>query len=347
MPRTSARSTAPRLTKCARRSARRRGSARVLTTTRAPWWPACWATSARPSPEPGVSARRCARTARRCARAHHPERRGRRRRRSRTGPVGARSVTRTRAPPWRTALVTRFSTTIRSPGSQPVDDHRRLGQLDGDDDPPMARGRRRRRPRRRARSRSTVSCSSGPASPRASACSPSSRSTSRRCWASASSSIAVAARRVHVGMAPQRRQRRLHAGQRRAQLVAGVGGEAPRRGQRALAVGRAAAQPREHRVERARHRAQLRRPAVVGHAAVEVLVVGDRRGHRPQPPQRPQHDRRDQPHRDPDERPARRAPISATRRSQLVDAILQRRAGSRRPPAARAPPRSGSLSVVT
>ena len=60
-------------------------------------------------------------------------------------------------------------------------------------------------------------------------------------------------------MAAQRRQRRLHAGQRRAQLVAGVGGEAPRRRQRALAVGRRAPEPREHRVE-ARAPASAARP---------------------------------------------------------------------------------------
>jgi hypothetical protein len=92
-----------------------------------------------------------------------------------------------------------------------------------------------------------------------------------------------------VEVALERGQRGLHAGQWRAQLVPRVGGEASRRGESARAVGRRAPQTGEHGVEARRQRAQLGRPAR-RHAPVEVLVLGDARGHGAQPPQRAQHE---------------------------------------------------------
>ena len=101
-----------------------------------------------------------------------------------------------------------------------------------------------------------------------------------------------------VEMALQGGERGLDAGQRGAQLVAGVGGEAPRGRQRALAVGRRAPEAGEHRVEARRERAQLGR-AAGRHAAVEILVLGHAGGHGAQPSQRAQHEVGRQPHPDP------------------------------------------------
>ncbi len=101
-----------------------------------------------------------------------------------------------------------------------------------------------------------------------------------------------------VRMAAQRRQRRLDARQRRAQLVAGVGREAPRRGERALAVGRRPPEPREHVVEARRQRAQLGRPVVAGHALVEILGARDPRRRRAQAPQRREQQGRREPRAD-------------------------------------------------
>ena len=92
--------------------------------------------------------------------------------------------------------------------------------------------------------RSTSARSSGAASPRASACRLSRSSTSRRCSASASRARSPRCAARHVRVARDRRQRRLHARQRRAQLVPGVGGEAAGRVERAVAVVGRARQPR-------------------------------------------------------------------------------------------------------
>ena len=62
------------------------------------------------------------------------------------------------------------------------------------------------------------------------------------------------------------------AGQRRAQLVAGVGGEAAGRLERALGGGGRRAEALEHRVQRAGERADLLRPLVVGQRRREVLA---------------------------------------------------------------------------
>ena len=197
--------------------------------------------------------------------------------------------------PWRAAFSSRLSTSSRSPGSQPRSHTGVLGQ--------------RRRPRRRpggatsawSSDAATTSPSStsptlpGDASPRAIACSPSSRSTSRRCSDRRVEHELGALLGGDVRVAAQRRQRRLDARQRRAQLVARVGGEAARRRERALAIGRRAPEPREHVVEARGERAQLGRPVVAGHAPVEVLGAGDPGGRAAQAPQRAQQQRRREP----------------------------------------------------
>jgi hypothetical protein len=113
---------------------------------------------------------------------------------------------------------------------------------------------------------STVSRGSvSAASPRASACSPRAGARSLLLGGHLADERA-ALRDGEVLVARERVERRAQAGQRRAQLVAGVGGEAPRGQQRLLErVGRRA-QPREHRVEVARERADL----------VGALVLGQR-----------------------------------------------------------------------
>ena len=93
-----------------------------------------------------------------------------------------------------------------------------------------------------------------------------------------------------VGVARERGEARLDAGERGAQLVAGVGGEAAGGRHRTLAVGGRAAEPREHRVERRGQLARLRRPAVGRDAAVEVLLARDPRRRLAQTPQRAQDD---------------------------------------------------------
>ena len=145
-------------------------------------------------------------------------------------------------------------------------------------------------------------------------------------------------------MALERRQRRLHARQRRAQLVARVGREAPGRAQCALAVGRRAPQPREHRVEARGQRAQLGRAAVGRHAPLEVLVLGDARGDVAQPLQRAQDERR-RPARPPRSRPPAQAAPGPAGGVELRLARLERRQRWRPPPGARARPGPGRATA--
>ena len=92
----------------------------------------------------------------------------------------------------------------------------------------------------------------------------------RSCSALLSRSSASALGLGQAGVALERVEVRPQAGQRRAQLVAGVGGEAARRGHRGL-------QPREHPVERAGERADLV-GALVGQRRGEVLRARHARG---------------------------------------------------------------------
>ncbi len=100
----------------------------------------------------------------------------------------------------------------------------------------------------------------------------------------------VALLRRDPGVAGQRVEVRAHRGQRGAQLVAGVGGEAAGRLERALGGLGRRAEAGEHRVERARELMDLLR-ALVGQRRREVLRSRDPRGARAQPRERPQRDR--------------------------------------------------------
>ena len=121
-------------------------------------------------------------------------------------------------------------------------------------------------------------------------------------------------------MAAERRERRLDARQRRAQLVSRVRREAPCRRERALAVGRRAAQAGEHLVEARGQRAQLRRAVVARHAAIEILGAGDPRRRGPEPPQRPEHEIGGQPDAEPgdQQRPDAEREQAAVERRQLA-----------------------------
>ena len=243
--------------------------------------------------------RRCAGTARRRARARRAGSRGRRRRPRSTGPrpfSAPCSVTRTRPPgrPWRAAFSTRLSSMIRRPGSQPrqatgsggasaaivasrvargggadarVDE---LGEVD-------VGALERRRVAARKRLQAVEQLDEPPL-------------LGERLARELAALVGG-----HVGMAGDRRQRRLHARQRRAQLVAGVGGEPARRVERAVAVLGRAAEAREHRVEAPGERAQLGR-AAHRDRALEVALALDARRRGAQPPQRPQHDVGREPH---------------------------------------------------
>ncbi len=74
------------------------------------------------------------------------------------------------------------------------------------------------------------------------------------------------------------REVRAQARQRRAQLVAGVGGEAPRARERRLAAGGGLLQAREHRVEVLGELVDLDRAVARGHADAEVGGLGDLAG---------------------------------------------------------------------
>ena len=153
------------------------------TATRAPWWRTCWATSASPRPEPGAArVPRGARTARRSARGRLA---GRPAPSSSTWSTGPPSVERAPDRPSRrrgaAAFSSRLSTRSRSPGSQPRTRTGVVGQVGLD-----------RAPGWRAAAASTARVDdlgevdvgvlgAGEASPRAIACRPSRRSTSRRC----------------------------------------------------------------------------------------------------------------------------------------------------------------------
>ena len=235
---------------------------------RAPWWRTCCSTRARPRPEPSplVDSRRAkgAKIRSRSASAMPGPSSSTVSRAPPSSPGGAAaSVTRTWpwGRPWRTAFSTRLSASSRSPGSQPS----------------IATGVS-------GSSRAEVAGPGGARRPAAAAASTTSaRSTSReleRPGVAAGQGLqaveeldeapllgqrvadhlrAALGREVEVAL--ERGQRGLHAGQRRAQLVPRVGGEAPRRGQGARAIGGRAPEAREHGVEARRQRAQLGRPA--------------------------------------------------------------------------------------
>jgi hypothetical protein len=100
-----------------------------------------------------------------------------------------------------------------------------------------------------------------------------------------------------------------------------------RGGERALAIGRRAAEAGEHVVEARRQRAQLR-GAVAGNALVEVLGARDVRGRRAQAAQRTQQDVGDDPH--PDARheqgaDAERREPPVERREAVLEAAQARR----------------------
>ena len=90
-----------------------------------------------------------------------------------------------------------------------------------------------------------------------------------------------------VGVAVEGVEVGAHAGERGAQLVTGVGGEAAGRVQRALQRLGRRAQAREHLVERAGERAHLVGPLVVGQRRGEVVGVADPRGAGAQARERP------------------------------------------------------------
>ena len=95
-----------------------------------------------------------------------------------------------------------------------------------------------------------------------------------------------------VGVAGERVELGAQRGQRRAQLVAGVGGEAAGRLERALGLRARRAEPREHRVERPGELAHLvGRPAVVGERRREVLGAADAGGAAAQPRERAHRER--------------------------------------------------------
>ena len=109
----------------------------------------------------------------------------------------------------------------------------------------------------------------------------------RSCSALLSRSSARRSASDRPGLRCERVEVRPQAGQRRAQLVAGVGGEAARRGHRGL-------QPREHPVERAGERADLV-GALVGQRRSEVLRARHARGARLQARERAHGERAEEP----------------------------------------------------
>ena len=147
---------------------------------------------------------------------------------------------------------------------------------------PRRRGRRARTARRggacarRApRASSTSPSSTGSrgrlsaASPRASACRPSSRWTMRSCSAVMSRDERVALLERQLGVAGERVELGAQRGQRRAQLVAGVGGEAPGRLERALG--------RRRSTRPSRASISLSAPASWRTSSGAPLLVGQRR----------------------------------------------------------------------
>ena len=324
------------------------------TSIRAPWWRTCCSTRARPRPEPSPLVDSEAREGRRrSARGRRRRCRARRRRRSAAAPPSSPWARRRRASrgswpserPWRTAFSTRLSASSRSPGSQPsiatgvsgssalrsrpgwrstrggrgrVDD---LGEVDlGElERPGVAAGQRLQ-----AVEELDEAALLG--------------------QRVAEHLRAALGREVEVAL--ERRQRRLHAGQRRAQLVPGVGGEAPRRGQGARAVGGRAPEAREHRVEarapasaaRSGRAGGTRRSRSSSSATLEATVRSRRSGRRTRSAA--------------SQTPAP-ATSSATQAEREQPAVAARPGGARARPATStisrraSPPRPLSCSVVT
>ena len=121
----------------------------------------------------------------------------------------------------------------------------------------------------------------------------------RSCSAVMSAHERVALLARELGVAGERVELGAQRGQRRAQLVAGVGGEAPRRLERALGGGARGAEAREHLVERARELAHLvGRALLVGQRGREVLGAADARGAAAQPRERAHRERGQPPRRE-------------------------------------------------
>ena len=117
----------------------------------------------------------------------------------------------------------------------------------------------------------------------------------RSCSAAISSTICVRCAAGRSGLRPSASRLGAQPGERRAQLVAGVGREASGRGERALGGLRRRPQAREHRVERVRERAHLVGAVVLGQALVEVACAAHARGARAQALERAHGDRREGP----------------------------------------------------
>jgi len=90
-------------------------------------------------------------------------------------------------------------------------------------------------------------------------------------------SCSASVSRTSAGVAIERVERRAQPRERRAQLVAGVGGEAPGRLQRPRGRLGGGVQAGEHLVEGARERADLVGPLVLGERRGEVLGAADAR----------------------------------------------------------------------
>ena len=244
----------------------------------APCSRACWATSARPSPEPGRSAAASRRANGSKIRSRsasgmpgavvvdgqHGRRAGGR---ARPGPSR-------RSRPWRAAFSTRLSTSSRRPGLPAADARpaRRAGRASN-----VAAGWRGARVGDGARDdlgEVDVARARRPvASPRASACRPSSRSTSRRC----SDSASLEHRRALLGRRCRGGGAAPTASPGRSSAACAARGRRRRRSaasRPARARGRPPSAPSRASIalKRRGQRAQLGRPVGPGHAPVEVLL---------------------------------------------------------------------------
>ena len=132
-----------------------------------------------------------------------------------------------------------------------------------------------------------------------------------------------------LGVAGQRVELGAQGGQRRAQLVAGVGGEAARRLQRARGLGGGRVEPAEHRVQRAGELAHLvGRGLVVVERGREVLGAVDARRAAAQARERPYRERGQEPGGERGQH-ERRQPEHEHEPADVVDALLDRRERAR------------------
>ena len=323
------------------------------TSIVAPWWRACWATSARPRPEPGALAAVGARE-----RLEDPLAVGL----WDAGPVVVDAQDRTR-PSSVTRDVVAVGAAVARPRSRRGCRRAAAGPAPSRDATPASSGSAARSVAPRVRARDAcverrrdelgevdVACSTGW---RRRAPAPAGRRAGRRAGA------ARRARRRAIACAARRRQVR-DGGPAPTASPGRSSAACAARGPASAAKRRVAASARSRsRAERpsrasialklARERAQLGRAVVVGHAAVEVLVAGDPR-RRPRAAARSgaQHERRRRTTTPQPPRPAARsAPSAASRR---LSARLPALDGARRleTTSSRArPPRLGSRSVVT